>query len=79
MLAEYISLGIDLSIQIGSGTRSEKIRSYNFPQSRITEHRLSKTIHNLSKFMDGDLDEILSDLQESEEQENRQSSLAKLD
>ncbi len=44
---------------VGSGDRSEKIRTYNFPQGRITDHRAGITIHKLSSFMDGELDELL--------------------
>jgi peptide chain release factor 1 len=48
--------------QVGSGDRSEKIRTYNYPQSRITDHRIGFTSHNLSGMMDGDLDELLDEL-----------------
>jgi peptide chain release factor 1 len=51
---------------IGSGDRSEKIRTYNFPQSRITDHRIGLTSHNLSGIMEGDLDELTSGLQKAE-------------
>jgi peptide chain release factor 1 len=48
--------------QVGSGDRSEKIRTYNFPQNRITDHRIGLTIHQLSDVMDGTLDEIVQAL-----------------
>jgi peptide chain release factor 1 len=44
---------------VGSGDRSEKIRTYNFPQGRITDHRAGITIHKLASVMDGNLDELL--------------------
>jgi len=49
--------------QVGTGERSEKIRTYNFPQSRVTDHRIKLTVHNLSEVMDGNLDEIIEALQ----------------
>lgn len=49
--------------QIGSGDRNEKIRTYNYPQNRITDHRINFTLYNLSVFMDGDIHELLAELQ----------------
>lgn len=53
--------------QIGTGDRSEKIRTYNYPQDRVTDHRVSVTRHNLSGFMDGDIDDMLASLRQDEE------------
>lgn len=48
--------------QVGTGDRSEKIRTYNYPQSRITDHRINKTIFNLDSFLNGNMDVIIDDL-----------------
>jgi len=47
--------------QIGTAERSEKIRTYNFPQDRLTDHRIKKTWHNLAKIMEGEMDCILKE------------------
>ena len=48
--------------QVGSGDRSERIRTYNFPQGRITDHRINKTMYKLEEFLDGDIDEMIDAL-----------------
>jgi peptide chain release factor 1 len=52
--------------QVGTGERSEKIRTYNFPQDRVTDHRIGQNFHNLPRIMDGDLDELIDRLATSE-------------
>lgn len=53
--------------QVGSGDRSEKIRTYNFPQSRVTDHRIGLTLHNLKNLMEGDFDELIDALSTAEQ------------
>jgi peptide chain release factor 1 len=51
-------------LQVGSGDRSERIRTYNFPQGRVTDHRINLTLYRLPQIMDGDLDELIDALQQ---------------
>src|SRR5580658_2701368 len=51
-------------LQVGSGDRSERIRTYNFPQGRVTDHRINLTLYKLQKVMDGELDELIEPLQQ---------------
>ncbi len=55
--------------QVGSGDRSERIRTYNFPQGRVSDHRINMTIYKLDYFLDGDLDEIIDGLITSDQAE----------
>jgi peptide chain release factor 1 len=48
--------------QVGTGDRSERIRTYNFPQNRVTDHRLGLTLHKLEQILEGDLDELIEAL-----------------
>ena len=48
--------------QVGSGERSEKIRTYNYPQGRITDHRIGMSIYQMENFLNGDLDEMIDNL-----------------
>jgi peptide chain release factor 1 len=53
------AIAADRRSQVGTGDRSEKIRTYNFPQNRVTDHRIGLTIHNLADVVDGDLDPLV--------------------
>ena len=52
--------------QIGSGDRSERIRTYNFPQGRVTDHRINLTLYKLEEVLNGDLEEIINSLVSAE-------------
>jgi peptide chain release factor 1 len=56
------AIAADRRSQVGTGERSERIRTYNFPQGRVSDHRINLTIHRLPAVLEGDLDEILDAL-----------------
>jgi len=56
-------------LQVGSGDRSERIRTYNFPQGRVTDHRINLTLYKLQQVMDGELDELIGPLQQEHQAE----------
>jgi peptide chain release factor 1 len=62
---------------VGSGDRSEKIRTYNFPQSRITDHRIGFTTHRLTDVLEGALDELIEPLQAHFQAERLKDELAR--
>jgi len=64
--ADLSSLSTERREQIGWAKRSEKIRTYNYPQNRITDHRINKSWHNLEKIIDGDLEPIIKSFSKSE-------------
>ena len=57
----------DRKSQVGSGDRSERIRTYNFPQGRVTDHRINLTLYKLDRVMEGELDEVINALVSDEQ------------
>jgi peptide chain release factor 1 len=62
--------------QVGSGERSEKIRTYNFPQDRLSDHRIGLTLHSLPRIMQGELDEMIDALASDEQSKLLQEQLS---
>jgi len=57
-------------LQIGSGDRSDRVRTYNYPQSRVTDHRIGLTLYSLENFLEGEMDEIINALKKGEVEES---------
>ncbi|MFH1278020.1 MAG: peptide chain release factor 1 [Candidatus Eisenbacteria bacterium] len=66
---EHSKMAAERRAQVGSGDRSAKIRTYNFPQSRVTDHRIGLTLHKLDRILDGDLDELVEALTSATQEE----------
>ncbi len=60
--------------QVGTGERCERVRTYNFPQGRVTDHRIGKTLYSLDRFLSGDMDEMITALRVAREQEIRKEN-----
>jgi peptide chain release factor 1 len=71
--AQEEKMAADRRSQVGSGDRSAKIRTYNFPQQRVTDHRINFTTHNLSEVMEGYLDELIDALRKADIMERAES------
>jgi peptide chain release factor 1 len=66
LAAQQAELAADRKAQVGSGERSEKIRTYNFPQDRVTDHRVKLTKNDLARILGGELDEFTAALEAGE-------------
>jgi peptide chain release factor 1 len=60
MQKQQAAIGADRRSQVGTGDRSEKIRTYNFKENRVTDHRIGLTLHQLDRILEGELDELIS-------------------
>jgi len=69
------SIDRERRMQVGSGQRAEKIRTYNFPQNRVTDHRINLSFHNLQQILDGELDEIIEALISKEQVEQLEAAV----
>jgi peptide chain release factor 1 len=69
---QQAAIAADRRSQVGTGERSERIRTYNFPQTRVTDHRIGLTLHRLPTVLEGDLDELIDALVAAEEAERLQ-------
>jgi len=65
---------LERRMQVGTGDRSAKIRTYNFPQNRVTDHRIGLTLHRLEDILDGDLDEVIAALRLAKEEEGLEAT-----
>ena len=73
MQAQQSEVAAQRRSQVGSGMRNERIRTYNFPQGRVTDHRIGLTLYRLDDVMNGDLDEIIDALTAAEQAEKLQT------
>jgi peptide chain release factor 1 len=70
------AIAADRRSQVGTGERSERIRTYNFPQGRVTDHRITLTLHRLPAVLEGDLDELIEALREREQSQKLAESVS---
>ena len=67
-------LAAERKSQVGTGDRSERIRTYNFPQGRVTDHRIGLTLYKIEQIMNGDIDEIIDALITADQAEKMKAS-----
>jgi peptide chain release factor 1 len=70
------AIAADRRSQVGTGERSERIRTYNFPQGRVSDHRVNLTLHRLPAVLEGDLDELIEALRDWQQSQKLQESLS---
>jgi peptide chain release factor 1 len=70
------AIAADRRSQVGTGERSERIRTYNFPQGRVTDHRVTLTLHRLPAVLEGDLDELIEALRERDQSQKLAESVS---
>ncbi|MGL4547391.1 peptide chain release factor 1 [Eubacterium aggregans] len=75
MQKQQSEIAKDRKSQVGTGDRSERIRTYNFPQGRVTDHRIGMTVHQLDAFLDGEIDEMVDALITSDQAEKMKAGL----
>ena len=76
MARQQAEIAADRRAQVGTGERSEKIRTYNFPQGRVTDHRIKHTAHNLESVLEGDLNEFTDALAADERRRKLEAQAA---
>jgi peptide chain release factor 1 len=76
LAAQQAELAAARSAQVGTGERAEKIRTYNFPERRVTDHRVKLTVHNLDQVLTGELDDLTGALQDDEKRRRLEASTA---
>ena len=76
---EESKLAAERETQIGSGDRSQRIRTYNFPQNRMTDHRINLTVYSLDKLMEGEMDSLVQALADHHPEERLQNELSQLE
>jgi peptide chain release factor 1 len=70
------AIAADRRSQVGTGERSERIRTYNFPQGRVSDHRINLTLHRLPAVLEGDLDELIDGLRDREQSQKLAESVS---
>jgi peptide chain release factor 1 len=73
---QQAELAADRRAQVGTGERAEKVRTYNFPQGRVTDHRVKLTVHNIDGILDGALDELTAALEADEKRRRLEAQAA---